>query len=114
MYTTVNTSFTISEVPAGTEEGWIDVVAVNGANPFYELEPNLELHNGYFFARRFAVNYLNFEPTLGKRSTPENTTFMKPENMNKRVDHYILSQLAQSIPQLEKHIDDMCNSKQIK
>ena len=108
LYITENNRFTITEVPAGAIEGEIYVTAIYGANPMRSLQPNLARLNGYFFSRRLARNSVTFYPELpGGSLSRTSSSREKAAILDRRIDRFLVSRLAETFPRLRRHTKHM-------
>jgi hypothetical protein len=103
-YMTEGSSYTISEIPAGVVSATVDVIAVNGANPMKELQPNLELLNGYFYSCRSCRNVLTFGQ--GPSTNPSDRIHdirNAAAKTHDKIDSYMIGALAEALPGIRGH-----------
>jgi hypothetical protein len=102
-YITNNNSYNFSDIPDSVVLGQIGVAAINGANPMRTLEPNLKRLNGYFYSIRSCSNYLTFSGNNLKRGLNNYSTKENTLELNKKIDHFIISKLSKKYPKLQNH-----------
>jgi len=105
LYVTNDNSYNFSDIPDSVIWGRINIIAINGANPMKILEPNLERLNGYFYSSRSCKDGLIFSPDNLKKGLSSNTYSVneKKFELNKRIDNFIISRLAEKYPKLQNY-----------
>ncbi|MBN2357503.1 hypothetical protein JXO59_15425 [candidate division KSB1 bacterium] len=92
---------TIEQMPEGTAGAQIQVVAVNGSNPYHALQPNIAQHNGYFFCTRESIDILRLNNTANKESLINEDRLAEWACLRqKRIAAYLLEKSAETQPQL--------------
>jgi len=104
-FITTENSYTFTSVPANAVSGWINVTAMNGVSPLHLLEPNLGQLNGYYYSNRHCRNSLYFSVNnLSPESFPNNNLLNEQTlKLNQKINHFIISKLAEKYPDLQKH-----------
>jgi len=107
-YATENNSFQIIDIPENSIGGRIWIIAVNGSSPMNSLKPNLTALNGYYFARRYSFNTINFSEEPGSKNY-FNSGLMDENSLESSIqlDKFIINKLAEKNPVLLQHKQEL-------
>lgn len=99
---TENTFYLVTQIPDSVVWGGIGIVAIAGANPLKEMEPNLKRLNGYFYSLRWSENYVSFHSNgLQNCKSKEGFSVRSFDSRSiEKVDEFMLGRLREKHPEM--------------